>query len=204
MQNTNNLYTLEPGDCGVYRTLLWHSLRCGLPSAQVLKDLCHSSWHLYIICILTIRTGYENMKYETVHAKSLQSCPTLCNPMDDSLPGSSIHGILQAWILEWVVMPSSRGSSQPRDRTQLPVKLSSSAKLMVNFSIQNAIPFLVQHVFPSRLRSIKERGLKLSRICGHSRAQRHFHVPRMWFGGKSFQPPRPSLNSKGQMQIITD
>ena len=34
-------------------------------------------------------------------AKSLQSCPTLCNPMDCSLPGSSIHGILQARVLEW-------------------------------------------------------------------------------------------------------
>ena len=49
--------------------------------------------------------------------KWLQSCPTLCNPMNHSLPGSSVHGILQASILEWVAMPSSRGSSQPRDRT---------------------------------------------------------------------------------------
>ena len=44
-------------------------------------------------------------------AKSLQSCPTLCDLMDHSLPGSSVHGILQAQILEWVAMPSSRGSS---------------------------------------------------------------------------------------------
>ena len=54
-----------------------------------------------------------------VHAKSLQSCLTLCDPMDYSLPGSSVHGILQARILEWVAMPSSRGSSPPRDRTQV-------------------------------------------------------------------------------------
>jgi len=47
-----------------------------------------------------------------------QSCPTLCNPMDCNLPGSSVHRILQARILEWVAMPSSRGSSQPRDRTK--------------------------------------------------------------------------------------
>ena len=50
-----------------------------------------------------------------VHTKLLQSCPTMCNPMDCSLPGSSIHGILQARILKWVAMPSSRGSSLPRD-----------------------------------------------------------------------------------------
>ena len=46
-----------------------------------------------------------------------QSCPALCNPMEYSLPGSSVHGILQARILEWVAMPSSRESSQPRDET---------------------------------------------------------------------------------------
>ena len=50
-------------------------------------------------------------------AQSLQSCPTLCNPMDHSLLGSSIRGILQAKILEWIAIPFSRGSSRPRDRT---------------------------------------------------------------------------------------
>ena len=46
-----------------------------------------------------------------VHVKSLQSCPTLCDPMDCSPPGSSVHGILQARILECVALPFSRGSS---------------------------------------------------------------------------------------------
>ena len=45
--------------------------------------------------------------------------PTLCNPMDYSLLGSTVHGILQVRKLEWVTMPSSRGSSQPRDQTQV-------------------------------------------------------------------------------------
>ena len=48
-----------------------------------------------------------------------QSCLTLCDPMSCSPPDSSVHGILQTRILEWVAMPSSRGSSQPRDRTQV-------------------------------------------------------------------------------------
>ena len=48
-----------------------------------------------------------------------QSCPTLCNPVDCSPPGSSVHGILQARILEWVAISFSRGSSQLRDRTQV-------------------------------------------------------------------------------------
>ena len=50
-------------------------------------------------------------------AQSLQSCQTLYNPMHCSPPGSSVHGILQARILEWVAIPFSRGPSQPRDRT---------------------------------------------------------------------------------------
>ena len=48
-----------------------------------------------------------------------QSCPTLCDPMDCSPPGSSVHGILQARILEWVAIPFSKGSSWPRDRTRV-------------------------------------------------------------------------------------
>ena len=46
-----------------------------------------------------------------------QSCPTLCDPMDGSLPGSAVHGIIQARIREWAAISFSRGSSQPRDQT---------------------------------------------------------------------------------------
>ena len=52
-----------------------------------------------------------------MYAKSLQSCLTLCDPMGCSLPGSSVIGISQARILEWVAISSLRGSSWPRDRT---------------------------------------------------------------------------------------
>ena len=52
-------------------------------------------------------------------ATSLQSCLTLCDPMDCSPPGSSVLGILHTRILEWVAMSSSRGSFPPRDRTHL-------------------------------------------------------------------------------------
>ena len=48
-----------------------------------------------------------------------QSRPNLCDPMDCSLPGSSLHGILQARVLEWVAISFSRGSSRPRDQTQV-------------------------------------------------------------------------------------
>ena len=52
-----------------------------------------------------------------MHAKSLQSCPTLCNSMDCCPLGSSVQRILQARVLEWVNMPFSRESSWPRDQT---------------------------------------------------------------------------------------
>ena len=48
-----------------------------------------------------------------------QSCPTLCNPMDCSSPGSSFYGISQARILEWITISYSRGSSWPRDQTRI-------------------------------------------------------------------------------------
>ena len=48
-----------------------------------------------------------------------QLCPTLCHQMECSLPGYSVHGILQARILKYVAVPFSRGSSQPRDQTQV-------------------------------------------------------------------------------------
>ena len=71
--------------------------------------------------------GVESRRYRGVKTRQLakgkqrpgvaQSCPTLCNPMGCSPPGSSVHGSLQTTILEWVTMPLSRGSSQPRDQT---------------------------------------------------------------------------------------
>ena len=64
-------------------------------------------------------TGKSNQSLSAQFSSVAQSCSTLCNPMDYSLPGSSVHGILQARILEWVAMTSSRGALQPRDQTQV-------------------------------------------------------------------------------------
>ena len=57
--------------------------------------------------------------YEILESEVIQSCPTLRHPMDCSLPGSSVRGIFQARVLEWVSISFSRGSSQPRDWTQV-------------------------------------------------------------------------------------
>ena len=64
-----------------------------------------------------------------MRAESLQSCLTFYDPVDRSLTGSSVHGILQARILDWVAMPSSRGSSRPRDQTPVSVSPALSGGL---------------------------------------------------------------------------
>ena len=69
-------------------------------------------WLLLITCCQKMCLRWNSYSFMWVHA---QSCPTLCEPKDCSLPGSSVHGILQARILEWVAISFSRGSSQPRD-----------------------------------------------------------------------------------------
>ena len=56
-----------------------------------------------------------DMTEHSEESEVAQSCPTLCDSMDYSLPGSSVHEIFQARILEWVAISFSRGSSQPRD-----------------------------------------------------------------------------------------
>ena len=56
----------------------------------------------------------ETFRYRYMHAKSLQSCPTLYDPMDCSPAGSSIHGISQARILEWVAISFSNQSTMPQ------------------------------------------------------------------------------------------
>ena len=67
--------------------------------------------------------GFSRQEYWSgVHCllpQLLQSCPILCSPVDCSPPSSSVHGILLARILEWIVMPSSWGFSQPREWTHV-------------------------------------------------------------------------------------
>ena len=74
--------------------------------------------NFFLMCLSRVIMLYTlNLYTACVRAKSFQACLTLCNLMDCSPPGFSAHRILQARILEWVSMPSSKGSSRPRDRT---------------------------------------------------------------------------------------
>ena len=83
--------------------------------------LSESSREVHLILgILLAAEGMGNFVFPH-HPESevAQPCPTLCNPVDCSLPGSSVQEILQAGILEWVAMLSSRGHSLPRDQTSI-------------------------------------------------------------------------------------
>ena len=78
-----------------------------------------------------------------MHAKLLQLCLTLCDLMDCSPPGSSVHGILQARILEWVSMPSSRGSSQPADQIWVSCLSCVTSKFFTNKPLEKPMYVLI-------------------------------------------------------------
>ena len=67
-----------------------------------------------------------------------QLCPTLCDPMDWNPPGSSVHGILQARILEWVAISSSKESSQPRDQTHVSCVSCIAGRFFTQWAIWEA------------------------------------------------------------------
>ncbi|XDA77321.1 hypothetical protein R6Z07F_007455 [Ovis aries] len=75
---------------------------------------------VYTVCVAPLFTWSFSLKSSEVKSSEVaQSCLTLCDPMDCSPPGSSVHEIFQARILEWVAISFSRGSPQPRDRTRV-------------------------------------------------------------------------------------
>ena len=92
--------------------------------------------------------GCESWTIKKAESEVAQSCPTFCDPMDCSLPGSSLHGILQARVLEWVAISISRGSSwpgvKPRSPTfqadaltsEPPGKLSTEELMLLNCGVE--------------------------------------------------------------------
>ena len=77
--------------------------------------LCNN--HLHVHCYIVFHCNNLPPSCSSFVPPVTKLCPTLCGPMDYSPPGSSVHGILQAKILEWVAISFFRGSSWSRDRT---------------------------------------------------------------------------------------
>ena len=87
-----------------------------------------------------------------------QSCPTLCGPMDCSPPGSSIHGFLQARVLEWIVIPIFRGSSQPRDQTWVPCITGRFFTISAtNYCINDPVQGYRQNTYNSVFNSMRNK-----------------------------------------------
>ena len=108
----------NPTDRGTW----WASIH-GVTKSQTRLWLTHThthTTHTYIYACITWHSSCPSVETgvwgPTLDVLVFQSCPTLCDPIDCSLPGSSVHEILQARILEWVAAPFSRGSSQRRYR----------------------------------------------------------------------------------------
>jgi len=87
-----------------------------LDSTYKLQHTVPASLWLILLSIIPSRFICVVGRSQKVEVLVAQSCPTLCNPLDCSPPGSSVHGILQARILEWVAIPFSRGSSCSRNQ----------------------------------------------------------------------------------------
>ena len=94
-----------------------------IPEAEALEGykMVGGGWNLYLLITLYVSLSKPSALFSlfqnNLYVLVTQSCPTLWDSMDCSLPGSSVHGIFQARILEWVAISSSRGSSWPRDWT---------------------------------------------------------------------------------------
>ena len=113
------------------------SVPCLLQTSQALSCLralapdSLSAWNTVSLEDYKVYPSAPGCLFSCVHTKLLQSCPNLCHPMDCNPPRSSVQGILQARILEWVAVPSSWGSCQPRNQT---VSLASPALAGVFFT----------------------------------------------------------------------
>ena len=73
--------------------------------------------------------------------------PTLCDPRDCSLPGSSVHGILQARTLEWVAIPSSRASSQPKEGIILSISSGNQSRILLKSYTKYTFRVIPSEVF---------------------------------------------------------
>ena len=141
-------------------------------SSQQLDPLINST-HLYLepaecqslLQTWLIQPQTKQQKFfagrECRYTKSLPSCLTLCNPVGSSPPGSSVHGILQARILEWVAISSSRGSSWPRDQTHASCVSCIGRQILYHWATWES-PAILNRVYLKLLFNLYFLSLKLS------------------------------------------
>ena len=114
--------TAAPFLCGPSFLLLFLLYAHGSPLilSHITNTMFYTDWPIFLRCV---SAHYYQMVQIVDMCEAAQSCLTLCIPLHCSPPGSSVHGVFQARLLEWAAMPSSKGSSRPRDwpkdRTQV-------------------------------------------------------------------------------------
>ena len=97
-----------------------------------------------------------------------QSCLTLWDPMEGSSPGSSVHGILQARIVDWVAIPFSRGSSQPRDWNCVSCAADRFFTVWATREAPRGV-WSAEHIFKATLRNLSYQGPDRLHCLGHIR-----------------------------------
>ena len=112
---------------------LFHLLYFFLTALQLPDLLC-----FYLLIYLSSIYSHQNVNSGKAIHVCVQSCPTLCDPMDCNPPGFSVHGIFQARILEWVAISYSKGSSQPRDQTCISCISCISRQILYHYTIWEA------------------------------------------------------------------
>ena len=126
------------------------------------------AWRILSITLLIEGNNFSKKFLHSVIVLVAQSCLTLCNIMDYSLPGASVHGIPEARILEWVAIPFSRGSSWPKDQTQPPAftiwatrEAQDLTYLLWNLSFKDSVLFQVygELCFPLNFLLLKYRDI---------------------------------------------
>ena len=124
-----------------------------LPKSVGLSKKPESSRKTSISALLTMPkplTVFSSVQFSSV----AQSCPTLCDPMDCSPQGSSVHGILQARIPEWVAISFCRGSSQTRDQTQVSC---IGRWILYHWATREALSFYIENRLKTQFPTIERR-----------------------------------------------
>ena len=137
---------------------MWPSVHAALRSLRSVPQVAR----LLMSCATVQQLFTASVPRACMHAKWLQSCPTLCNPMNYIPPGSSVHGTLQARILEWVAMPSSRGSPGPMDRTHVSFVFCIGRQVLYHWSLLGG-PSVPQ--FPHLITIVKFDSQPIGLLC---------------------------------------
>ena len=111
ISNKSQYGKISPTAMGTWSSRIWHVI--STPDSSFISEPITSGCLLWKLNC----KSYRCCIHLSLKVLVAQSYPTFCDPMDYSPPGFSVHGLLQARILEWVAISSSRGSSWPRDQT---------------------------------------------------------------------------------------